>query len=231
MMKRIVLAIVIGLLSLLFLISPLSSIPAKAAAIWGSDASGELSGSRTSLIGGGIDATVDDWDNGGFTVEWTISEEEGEWTYVYSITATVKAISHFVLEVSDDGKPFNTFVGTDAFEGPETWSQTKSNPSMPNDIYGVKFDFGGNQVNYTIVTDRAPVYGVFYAKDGKDDDSKDSVEAWSNALNFAEYKTTDTLTSTDFVVRPNGIVPIPTTLLLLGSGLIGVIGLRRRKVG
>ena len=225
----------ICLLFVLFLIVPLSSVSANAA-LWGADGSGELAGSRTSPTSGGIDAT-DGWDAGGFTISWNITEDAGKWTYVYTVTGDRKDISHFILEVTDDGQPFNTFPGTDTDideDSPKTYPSADSgNPLMPNPIYGVKFDFGPDEpgnpvfsVDYTIVTNRAPVYGVFYAKDGTDDG--DAVVAWSNALNCNEYETNDTLTLTDFIVRPNSVVPIPGAVWLLGSGLIGLVGIGRK---
>jgi len=203
---------------------PLSSLCAHGA-LWGTDASGDLSGNRTSHIDGGIDATHG-WAAGNFKISWKISENDGTWTYVYSVTGGEKKdISHFILEVTDDGQPLDILPGTDTEidpDSPKTYSASDpSNPFMPNPIYGVKFDFGGDQVDYTIVTNRSPVYGVFYGKDGKD--GGDWLVAWSSALGFDNYKTNDTLTATDFIVRPNGVCPIPAGVWLLGSGLMVLI--------
>jgi hypothetical protein len=198
------------------------------AAFWGSDATSELVGSRTSPVGSGIYAT-DGWDSGGLVISWNISEDDDIWTYQYQVNVNRKDVSHFILEITEDDHRFNILEGTDAkIEGPGTWTQGGSNPFMPNDIYGIKFDFGGTSTTYTIVTDRAPVYGVFYAKDGRD--GGENVVAWSNALSFSDFKTNESLITTDFIVRPDSFtpVPIPGAILLLGSGLIGLAGLRKR---
>jgi hypothetical protein len=202
---------------------------AEAYALWGQSALGELTGSRNSNHG---IAATDGWANGNFVLSWVITRDEATalWTYQYSASVVRKDISHFILEVSQDSRPFDSYAGTDTkVVGPQIWdgSDGNSNPLMPRSIYGVKFDFGGSKPTYTIVTDRAPVYGVFYAKDGKD--SGQNVVAWSDALAVAEYKTSESLTATDFIVRPDSIlpVPVPATVFLLGSGLIGLAGARR----
>ena len=215
------------LFSLMFI-----ALPARADLIWGTDASDQLTGSRSSS--NGIDASAS-WDGGAFELGWNISWDQpnGLWTYQYTVNVTRKDPSHFILEVTEDGENFNTYQGTDAkvVLPPQVWHQDESNPDMPNNIYGVKFDFGGDPVIYTIVTDRAPVWGVFYAKDGKDnlDPTLDKVVAWSNALNY-DYKNDISLTENDFIVRPDGVtvVPLPGAVWLFGSGLVGLVGGKRK---
>jgi hypothetical protein len=217
----------IKLLVVAFFVVSLTAIPARAIPIWHSDASGELTGSRSSDVNGGVTAT-EQWANGGFDISWTITSlSGGKWQYDYEITAERKGLSHFILEVTEDDNPFNIFDGTSPpYEGPKTWDQGPSNPQMPNPIYGVKFDFGDTVVTYTMITDRAPVYGVFYTKDGRNQGN--DVVAWSDALNNANYKTDMSLTTTDFIVRPDGaVIPEPSTLLLLGTSLLGIFGLSR----
>lgn len=226
---------------LVFFFVLLSFSGTQALTIWGADASGELIGSRTNSGGGGVDA-AGPWDDGIFTISWDISEDSsGIWTYVYSIGIPSNKVSHFILEVTEDEEPFTTYEGTsgpaEKIYGPGTFSSASeypsTNPSMPNAIYGLWFDFGGGAPEYTIVTDRAPVYGVFYTSDGTYVDADGNVKdvvAWSNALNSSDYKTSESLTATDFIVRPDGYAaPIPGSVWLLGSGLLGLVGMSRKR--
>ena len=233
-MKKATLLVTVLIFAGLFAVL-LYEAPAHALPIWGSDASEELTGSRNSLAGEGVDATQQ-WDNGGFTIEWDISQGSDDlWTYIYTVTADTKDLSHFILEVTDDEYPFNIFDGTSLpYEGPyryDSGTSSSSNPLMPNPIYGVKFDFGDTEVTYTMVTDSAPVYGVFYTKDGKDGSGVYDVVAWSTALNSGDYKVNESLTTTDFIVRPDGApIPEPSTVLLVGTGLLGIIGFGRKRL-
>ncbi len=151
--------------SAIFILSiSLLAAPASASLIWVTDASGELTGSRDS--NGGITAT-DGWAGGSFELEWVISENNGTWTYEYTVSTVQKDIAHFILEVTDDGNPFNILGETDEdIGGPKIWSAASpgnANPLMPNPIYGIKFNFDDGLFSETfiIITDRAPVYGVF----------------------------------------------------------------------
>ena len=213
--------------------------------IWETPVSGpDLTDSRDSN-GNGITGNGA-WDNGGFSLSWVVSFDSSTnyWSYLYTATITSKDISHFILEVTEDNLGFNSYGGSSPYgdDEPKTFQSTGSSgsePNMPNPFYGIKFDFGTDEdnnkfsVDYTLITDRSPVWGVFYSKDGNANDPLPT--AWSNALNFSDYKTNATLTTKDFIVRPDGAgsmpVPEPSTFILVGIGLLGLgfYGRRRMK--
>lgn len=230
-MKRMKNLVATGL-CLVAVIFCLSSV-ADASLVWGSAAT-ELQGSRSSAAGGGVTA-MDGWRDGNLTLSWDISRDalSGLWTYTYTLATKQKDPSHFILETTQSDSAFSILDGSSAnILGPKTWSVSGSNPEMPNEIFGIKFDFGGSPVTYTLVTDRAPVYGVFYTKDGKS--GGEWAVAWSNALNYADYRTRLDLTSQDFIVRPDGeaqpsAVPLPAAFWPFASGIAGLVALRRRK--
>jgi len=98
----------------------------------------------------------------------------------------------------------------------------------------VKFDAGGgdsgNSVMYEFVSNRSPVYGHLAVKDGGGPGTCPSPGSTTAACSNGLLAGSDTMDTNDYVARPNGIIPEPGTVLLLGVGLGGlaVIGRRRR---
>ena len=172
------------------------SLPAttQAAFVWGADASSNLVGSLdyTQVVATGA------WEDS-FKVSWEVTFD-GAWKYTYCVTGD-KDLSHFVLEVTKDCN-IEIFSNT-PHEGPRYFG----------DIYGVKLE-GFDECQeacFTLTTDRAPVFGNFFAKSGR------GTYAYNTDCNF--------------IVRPDGNTiptPEPMTFALFGAG-IALTAIRRKR--
>ena len=187
------------------------------------------------LIGRGIDtsagiAATAAWATGGASLSWNIVAVTGGYQYSYLWTGSDKNLSHIILEVSS-----NTIAGdfwgytTNPESGdPKTYSPSdpgNSNPNLPGPIYGLKFEPGSDSTSFSFsfISDRAPMWGNFYAKDGTDDHGTVDVYAYNTGFTLTGVNSyyaavPDTLT----------VVPIPPAVWLMGTGLLGLIGIRRR---
>lgn len=177
------------------------------------------------------------WDDpaGWFRIAWDIDAVAGGYTYTYTISWASKDLSHLILGVSQNFTSGN--ISGSEYDSIGWFSPTdpgKSNPGLPQAIYGIKFDYydglyEGNSVQYSFFSDRAPMWGSFYAKDGQDANGTIDVYAYNWGLKEGLAIPDGTFNTAWYIVVPNThSVPEPGTLLLLGIGLLG-IGLTRRK--
>lgn len=188
----------------------------------------DLTGFRTSLPGGGIAATQD-WDDGGFSLSWTISKSLDVWNYSYEIQAR-KGISHTLLETSaefDFARDLNDFMGgTWEAPPPGDWTDQQGNPDLPvATFHGFKAEpNAGSELDwsFSFESPRAPTWGSFYTKDGET--SGINVTAWNNGLeNPSEDKQ-------DYVATPDTeTVPEAGTLMLMSLGSLAAYACRKRR--
>lgn len=200
-----------------------------------------MTGSRTTPESSGVKAG-DGWQDisGGFRIAWSIndySSTQGYWEYTYTLTNNDSpffttldpGLSHWILELSDTFTSNNIWDITGGKFEIKTFSSGGSNPDMLSDIYGIKFEPGDS---VTFKSDRSPMWGDFYAKDGKHDG------IWATAWNtgFGQDPYAPGITDyTPWIAVPDTtgptptIIPEPSTLILLLIGLLGLTSLCIRR--
>ncbi len=190
----------------------------------GATYSGDLS-SALGEIGG-----MNGWINPGpTTISWEVTDMTTHFHYKYVLTVpeSESNISHFLIEVSelfsydDFWNETGPFVGTEIGD----WNQDNGNPSIPEEVHGLKFD---NMWGATTVIEfdslRMPVWGDFYAKGG----GTPVDEAWNQGIDLPDPPDPPSDGSIDnHILVPDTVVPEPSSLVLLAlSGLL--LTVRRR---
>lgn len=217
--------------------------------VWGLSYSGSIS-SGDGLFGTGP------WSSNAL-LSWIVEydAETTWWTYTYTFSVSSKSPSHEIIEVSSGDavftsgniKDYTGIGGSGAIEGPDTFTpgDGNSNPGMPGNIYGIKWDssMNGTTDTWTLVTDREPMWGDFYSKDGKDNGSfvlayntgfgKDTgaLIGNGNAFDATTGWAWALVPDSEGGAPPQEQVPEPGTILLLGGGLLGLAFFCRRRAG
>ncbi|HVP79222.1 MAG TPA: hypothetical protein VMV04_15150 [Thermodesulfobacteriota bacterium] len=182
-----------------------------------------LTGPGSISYGSGLYALDDKWTDPATRLSWNVfqlSNGNYEYDYTFVLLNDAKNISHVILQVSSNFSAADMLSGTTPGGILGTWDgQGQSNPGIPAPLYGIKWNMSGNVTSFvwSIVTDRAPMMGNFYAKDGN---ASGGTYAYSGTLG---------LFGNNVVVPDSVVVPIPGAAWLLSSGLASMIGIRGRK--
>ena len=152
--------------------------------------------------------------------------------YIWEVGAGGKgALSHFLLEVTNPagaGEFFN-FTNAALSSGDPRIYKALNPPDfeMPYDLYGIKFTAPGGEgwdttdVTFEFDSTHSPTWGDFFARDGKN--------GYAYNKGFSAQEVGAGLNDGFHAAVPNGAhAPLPPAAWLLGTGLIGLVVIRRR---
>ena len=217
--------------------------------------SGSLSYAPTAEAPDGlfVDGDLEQWPDYAITLNWTVTNElptapaDFPWHYSYTLSLVGDeggGISHLIIETSPafTAADITGLVGA-VLDSVGNQARGPGNPGMPGDLTGLKlFPPEGEYLtlSWSFFCTRAPVWGDFFAKDGRKGGVTNILynynqDALGNELGFVvgDVDPTDAPRdgSVDFhILRPDTFtvtVPEPATIALLAIGGLALI--RRRK--
>ena len=198
-----------------------------------------------SYDGGGIAGiSGNPWLASGTSISWWVGANgDGTYTYTYRLQVPddSKEISHMTVEVSPTfgaGNLLEVLEGTIADDQPDSYPKGGSDVGMPSLLWGIKFEDGGDgstgydwTVSFT--TDRVPVWGDFYAVDGKRPGHETAI--WNEGFGNPDTDPSNPAGNTpieNHILVPDtttNSVPAPGAILLTSVGMVLVRYLRTRR--
>ena len=218
----------VTLLQLTFIFCLLFFVFAKSAdatVVYDSSAAGELTGSRSVADPGLTTTDPNDW--GDAVISWVISDNgNGTFHYEYTFSGFNKPdISHVDIDISDDAIDDNALFDPGAVTGATLNGNTIPLGNVEfGDFKGitgaVKFDISDESATtlvYAFDSNRLPVYGHVFVKGNLE------------RLENTGLSDPSSMVILDFIPRPNGVVPEPSSLLLVWAFGTVTVSLRRRR--
>lgn len=193
-------------------------------------------------VGNGLTA-MEDWINPATTLSWAVTNEDPDptlaasfvWKYSYTLIVPAKSPSHAIFEASNGENPFTSdniakITGATDMEIQEYYPTggQGANPLMPSAVYGIKLE-GWDELttlNLSFYSDRDPVWGDFYAKDGKS--SGNPVVLYNTGFSAADpVAPAGNDSHEDHLLVPD-TVPEPSLLSLPGFASLALLRRKRR---
>ena len=151
------------------------------------------------------------------------------------VNTETKDLSHIDIEVSNNFSIDNLIswnankdIEDNETEGPQTFNE------IYGSIYGMKWDLDEDSTSLvlTLVSDRMPMWGDFYAKGGTEQQGTVDIYAYNSGFGTDTTAAIGSGNAGGWVLVPDTTtsVPEPATILLLGSGLIGLGFFGRKKL-
>lgn len=205
-------------------------VPAQATSYTGS-----LTAVDGGLLGTGIwfDNTAPGW----FAPEltWIVTRnDDNTWHYDYTLSVSSMEVSHMIVEASPSFGSDNIWGESGPFASVDVddFSAGGPNPGMPDGMHGIKFDSTtGTTVRIQFNSDRDPVWGDFYAKDGKSGGIDNAL--WNAGFTMPDFDPLSPANSGSYMghLLVPDTVPEPCGLaaLLVGLSSLTSVCLRRRR--
>lgn len=187
------------------------------------------------------------WKDTDTTIAWTVTGAGMDWHYKFDLTfGGTGGLSHIIIETTKDiftedsltNAKYKFKVNSDDceidadFEVGDFTAGGSSNPNMPENVYGVKFEGFPDLMSVTIEFDsiHMPEWKDYFCGDGS---HNGFAQVWNAGFTSGDTDPTDPPgdDSVDYhILAPNSIIPEPLTVLglVLGLGSVGAYIKRRR---